>query len=156
MPFADHPLSKSEFDAVYAKVPRLTVELIVKNDAGELYLTKRAPDIQPCPGQWHLPGGTVRFGEPVIEAVKRIAARELGIEVKQAGLKGYIDYPSHYLLGLDSPVALAFEIVEYDGQPARDVESERGGWFKHFPQPMHADQDVFLEQHGYITAPASS
>jgi len=149
MPYADHPLTKAEFDAIYAKVPRLTIELIIKNAEGAIYLSQRAPDIQPCPGQWHLPGGTVRFGESVMDAVKRLAERE-GVTVKRAELAGYIDYPSHYLHMADSPVALAFELVEYDGQPTKDVESERTGWFKQFPEPMHADQDQFLLAHGYI------
>jgi ADP-ribose pyrophosphatase YjhB (NUDIX family) len=143
----EHPLSQEEFDAIYAKVPRLTVEVIVKNE-GKIYLTKRA--IAPCNGQWHLPGGTVRFGEPLTEAVKRIASRELGIHATEVASKGYIEYPSHYLHGLDSPVGLVFEIIDYVGQATPNKEASDGGWFSQLPEPMHADQDIFLVTRGYL------
>lgn len=74
----DNPLSQEEFWNIYKKVPRLTVEIIIKDKRGIL-LTLR--NIEPCKNLWHLPGGTVRFGEKLIDAVKRIANRELGIEV---------------------------------------------------------------------------
>ena len=39
-------------------------------------------DFGPCKGLWHLPGGTVRFGEPVVDAVRRVARDELGLTVR--------------------------------------------------------------------------
>ena len=57
---------------------------------------------------WHLPGGTVRFGEPLVEAVARVARDELALTVEVGDLLGYIEYPSHYENGLDCPVGLAF------------------------------------------------
>ncbi len=139
---ANDPLSQVEFDSIYSKVPRLTVEIVVKNPGGRIYLTQRA--IQPCERQWHLPGGTVRFGEPLTDAIKRIAERELGIIVKQTENIGYIEYPSHYLHGLDSPVGIVFVITEYSGAFNINQEAKNSGWFTKLPKPMHADQDKFL------------
>lgn len=87
-----NPLTQEEFTSIYSKVPRLTAEIIAKNGAGAVYLTKRA--IEPCKGLWHLPGGTVRFAEPMVVAVKRIAQRELNIIVTDTTVVGYIEYPS--------------------------------------------------------------
>ena len=143
-----HPLTQQEFDSIYAKVPRLTVEIIVRNEAGELFLTKRS--IEPCKGKWHLPGGTVRFGEPMVEAVKRIAARELGIEVTDSKNVGYIEYPSHYLNGLDSPVGVVFEVTAFEGALAINAEASHSGWFARLPEGIHEDQDVFLVDNGYV------
>jgi ADP-ribose pyrophosphatase YjhB (NUDIX family) len=143
-----HPLSQAEFDAIYAKVPRLTVEIIVKEPDGAIYLTKRA--IEPCRGQWHLPGGTVRFGEPVEEAVKRIAHRELEILVTESVNKGYIEYPSHYLHDMDHPVGIVFEVVHYENIIKPNSEASSGAWFHQLPENMHADQDVFLLTNGYL------
>lgn len=148
MPDADQPLSQQEFDSIYSKVPRLTVEVLVKNSKRAIYLTKRA--IEPCKGQWHLPGGTARFGEPLLEAVKRIAQRELGIIVTGAEDKGYVEYPSHYLNGLDSPVGIVFEVTKFEGPLTTNAESKSGAWFTQLPQDMHADQDTFLLTHGYF------
>jgi 8-oxo-dGTP pyrophosphatase MutT (NUDIX family) len=148
----DHhwPLKEEEFKSIYSKVPRLTVEIIVRNENGALYLTRRS--IEPCKGQWHLPGGTVRFGEALLTAVRRIAMRELSIDILKTTNCGYIEYPSHYLRGLDSPVGLVFEVTDYSGNPAVNAEASDSGWFKKVPHDMHADQDVFLLEKGYLVA----
>lgn len=145
-------MTPEEFDAIYARVPRLTVEIILRNDEGQLYLTLR--DIEPCKGQWHLPGGTVRFGEPMAEAVRRIAARELGIDVTGSTQTGYVEYPSHYRHGLDSPVGIVFEVGSYAGSITPNEEAADGSWFSVMPQNMHADQDEYLMTRGYLQAPA--
>jgi ADP-ribose pyrophosphatase YjhB (NUDIX family) len=140
---SNHPLSQEEFNTIYKKVPRLTVEIIVQGDKG-VYLTLR--DIEPCKGLWHLPGGTVRFGEPLRDAVARIAKRELGIEVQTSALLGYIEYPSHYLNGLDSPVGIAFSIESYTGEIKTNHESKESGWFNSLPHNMHQEQIDFLKK----------
>ncbi|MBW4061005.1 hypothetical protein HJC99_00280 [Candidatus Saccharibacteria bacterium] len=43
---ADHPFTRDEFLALYSKVPRLTVEIIIQNHEGALYLTRH--DVEPC------------------------------------------------------------------------------------------------------------
>lgn len=138
-----HPLSQEEFDVIYKKVPRLTVEIIVQSKNG-VYLTKR--DIEPCKSMWHLPGGTVRFGEKLTEAVERIAKRELGIKVKSSKLLGYIEYPSHYLNELDSPVGIAFLVEDYNGDIKVNEEAKDSGWYKKLPVNMHDEQKEFIEQ----------
>ncbi|HZC73907.1 MAG TPA: NUDIX domain-containing protein [Jatrophihabitans sp.] len=142
------PLSPAEFDAIYARVPRLTVEIVVPDGAGAVFLTQRA--VAPCAGTWHLPGGTVRFAEPLIEAVRRIARRELCIKVRAARSNGYIEYPSHYLNGLDSPVGIVFEVTDYAGDVQAGADATDGRWFRHVPDGMHADQDEYLVARGYL------
>ena len=136
----DYPLAPEEFNAIYSKVPRLCVEIVIKSDEGVLLSLR---DIEPCKGQWHLPGGTVFFGEKHVNAVGRIARRELSIAITGAKLLGYIDYPSHYENGLDSPVGIAFA-VKYKGDIKPNKESSKIGWFKKLPDNIHADQDKFL------------
>ena len=117
------PLKKEEFDEIYSKVPRLTVEVIVRDKHGAVYLTQRA--IGPCKGLWHLPGGTVQFGETLFHAVQRVALRELSIDVQRASNCGYIEYPSHYLKRRDCPVGLVFEVAAYSGNPMVNAEARR-------------------------------
>lgn len=149
MPDDEPFLSPAEFSAIYARVPRLTVEIIVRDRAGAVFLTKRA--LPPCAGSWHLPGGTVRFAEALLEAVRRTALRELGIEVRDAQGNGYIEYPSHYLNGLDSPVGIVFEVTDYVGDVQARADAGDGGWFRRLPPDMHADQDEYLVTHGYLS-----
>ncbi|BBX52871.1 hypothetical protein GCM10009645_12010 [Mycolicibacterium poriferae] len=139
-----HPLTRDEFRDIYSKVPRLTVEVVVRSPAGVL-LTLR--DIEPCRGLWHLPGGTVRFGEKMVDAVRRVAAKEVGIDVVAAHPLGYIEYPSHHENGLDSPVGIAFDVVDYTGVPHADDEAADARWFTELPAQMHREQVDFLRSH---------
>lgn len=138
----NHPLSEEEFWNVYKRVPRLTVEIILNTKKG-VYLTER--QIEPCKGLWHFPGGTVRFGEKLTDAVRRIAKRELNIEVTNTKLLGYIEYPSHYLKGLDSPVGIAFQITGYSGEVTINEEASHGQWFIEMPDAMHEEQQEFMK-----------
>jgi ADP-ribose pyrophosphatase YjhB (NUDIX family) len=139
------PLPKDEFDRIYARVPRLTVEVVISTPERGVLLSLR--DIEPCKGMWHLPGGTVRFGEPLVDAVARVARDELGLSVDVGELLGYIEYPSHYENGLDCPVGVAFAAkTSVQAQPPAGCE-----WFKALPQNMHDEQKDFLAAHAPIS-----
>jgi ADP-ribose pyrophosphatase YjhB (NUDIX family) len=140
------PLPQDEFDWIFSRVPRLTVEVVITSNDRGLLLALR--DSGPCKGLWHLPGGTVRFGEPVTEAVRRVALDELGLTVSVGELLGYIEYPSHYDNGLDSPVGLAFRSQPpIAGMPhERDLRSGCA-WFTTLPENMHDEQREFLARH---------
>ena len=136
------PLPKAEFDAIFSRVPRLTVELVIATPEQGVLLSLR--DIPPCQGLWHLPGGTVRFGEPVVDAVRRVGDDELGLTVTAGELLGYIEYPSHYDHGLDSPVGLAFRTEVAGGPPHPERVAANLRWFKTLPADMHDEQQEFL------------
>jgi ADP-ribose pyrophosphatase YjhB (NUDIX family) len=144
-----HPLSEEEFREIYRRVPRLTVEVVV-TDADGVLLTRRA--IDPCRGIWHLPGGTVRFGERLADAVARVARRELGIEVTESRMLGCIEYPSHYENGLDSPVGIVFLATRHSGTVEVGAEASGHGWFRRLPDGMHPEQVRFLEDAGLAEA----
>lgn len=140
-------LPKAEFDWIFSRVPRLTVEIVAVEVERGVLLSLR--DIEPCRGLWHLPGGTVRFGEPVRNAVSRVAADELGVEVEVGPLLGYIEYPSHYENGLDSPVGLAFRVALTAGNEGLPAGCR---WFRELPADMHDEQRDFLRsQVGELT-----
>ena len=132
------PLPEKEFDFIFSRVPRLTVEVVIAPPERGVLLQLR--DAGPCKGLWALPGGTVRFGEPVVDALERVARDELGLAITVRGLLGYIEYPSHYNNGLDSPVGLAFSVSTLRGaEQPRDCT-----WFKVLPHNMHDEQRAFL------------
>jgi ADP-ribose pyrophosphatase YjhB (NUDIX family) len=134
------PLPKDEFDWIFSRVPRLTVEVVISSPARGVLLSLR--DIEPCRGMWHLPGGTVRFGEPLVEAVARVARDELGLDVDVGEMLGYIEYPSHYENGLDCPVGVAFAARV----PERDAPPAGCEWFQSLPDNMHDEQKDFLAE----------
>lgn len=139
------PLTTQEFDEIYSKVTRLTVEVIVVTDEG-IVLTKRS--IQPCIGQWHIPGGTVRFGEFVADAVLRIAQEELGVGVRIVKSLGYIEYPDMLKNGYKGwPVGMAFEVVIVSGELRGSHQGEEVRCFAKIPENTILEQKMFLKDH---------
>lgn len=137
-------LPKAEFDAIYGRVPRLAVDLIVRTPKG-VVLVKRA--IEPCKGQWHTPGGTVMFGESLVEAAHRIAKKELGVTINLGGLLGYFEYPQMAKNGYKGwPVSVVFEATVNGGQLRGSSEGEEIDYFITAPAGTIADQAKFLNQ----------
>jgi ADP-ribose pyrophosphatase YjhB (NUDIX family) len=139
---------------VYGKVPRLNVEVIIHTAQG-VVLTKR--NIEPCKGQWHLPGGTVRFAEPLPAAVQRVAQDELGVHVSVGRLIGYIEYP-HMMAGgyRGWPVGFAFEASVVTGELRAAHQAEEVGFFPAVPPNTIIEQARFLEQHVFAKPRASA
>jgi ADP-ribose pyrophosphatase YjhB (NUDIX family) len=137
-----HPLSKADFDSIYARVPRLTVEVLVELADG-LVLARR--DIEPCIGQWHIPGGTVHFGESLRDAVRRVAAVELGLEVTPGALVGYIGYPKMHADGYQGwPIGMAFTATRVGGELTGSDMGAEVACFRTVPRDIIADQGEFL------------
>jgi colanic acid biosynthesis protein WcaH len=62
--------------AVVRDSPMASVDLVVRNPAGEVLLGRRTN--RPAQGTWFVPGGRVLKGERLTEAFARIAREELG------------------------------------------------------------------------------
>lgn len=136
----EYPLTAEEFQSIYSKVPRLCVEVIVKNEKGVL-LTLRS--IEPYKDFWHFPGGTVYFHETALDAVKRIAKNELGIEVVNAKFMNYLEYPS-YTKTQGWPVSLAFVVDDYEGEITLNHEATEAEFFATPPENTHPMHGEFL------------
>ncbi len=143
------PLPQDEYDAIYARVPRLTVEVVIESGRGVVLTLRRTG---PCQGLWHIPGGTVRYGEPLTDAVRRVASHETGLVVEVGELLGYIEYPSHLERGIDWPVGIAFKASVLDS-PRRALPSpdDSMAYFTVLPDAMHTEQKDFLRAHGLAT-----
>jgi 8-oxo-dGTP pyrophosphatase MutT (NUDIX family) len=134
-------LPKAEFDYIYSRVTRMCVEIVVVDpDRGVLLALREIP---PNVGAWHIPGGTILFAETVLGAVRRIALDEIGMDVSVGELLGYIEYPSHYLNGLDSPIGLAFSCSLVPGSGALDQTCK---WFRELPEGLYGEQRTFLTE----------
>lgn len=138
----EYPLTSEEFRTIYSKVPRLTVEIIVKSEKGIL-LTLR--DIEPYKDMWHLPGGTVYFNERLADAVRRVAKKELGITVTDSKFIDFIEYPTHLQHSFDAPVGMAF-LVEYQGEIETDEQASEAKWFTEPPSNIVLEQAAFIQK----------
>jgi colanic acid biosynthesis protein WcaH len=71
-------ISVEEWRTIVANVPIVSVDLVVLHDGG-VVLGRRTNE--PAKGEWFVPGGRVRKGERLEEAVYRVAQEELGVDV---------------------------------------------------------------------------
>lgn len=78
-------LSKEIFLETFKYAPRVSVNILAKNQKGEILLTKRT--IPPEKGSWHYPGGFILKGEKIEECFKRISMDELGVKLNSKSLK---------------------------------------------------------------------
>lgn len=140
------PLTNKEFSWIYKRVTRLCVEGIITTRDGVL-LSKRA--IAPSKGLWHFTGGTVRFGETLEQAVKRIAKEETGFETKIIRHLGFIEqYNKKYTFGW--PVSVCFLLKPTGGRLHGDWQTSELRFFKKRPKPIVKEQADFLMEHKLI------
>ncbi|UOH75079.1 GDP-mannose mannosyl hydrolase [Acinetobacter schindleri] len=66
------------FKSVIQHTPLISIDLIVRNEKGEVLLGKRVN--APAKGYWFVPGGRVRKNETLDDAFVRLVREELGIE----------------------------------------------------------------------------
>ena len=133
-----------EFKRIYSRMPRLCVEVILKDRRG-LLLTRRT--IDPANGYWHTPGGTVLKGESLAQTVQRVAHDELGRSVKIKKMLGVIEYHSfknHY----SQDISIAF-LVENKSAKTFDLDSHADayGFFKVIPRKTIKEQRDFCCKH---------
>jgi len=140
-----HPLTQKEFDSIFSKVPRLTVEVVVFTNNG-IVMTKIPKG--PAKGQWNVPGGTVQFGEKLAEAAERVAKAELGIEVTVGENIGYIEYPELLAAGESGwPVGIVFEAMIVSGKLTESDYGEVVQCFKQVPENTIPSQARFLSDY---------
>lgn len=132
-------LSKEAFNEIYRLVPRLSVDLLI-NREGSIVLSKR--DIDPGRGKWHLPGGTILFGETVEEAVKRIAVEETGLCVEVVEILGIIEYSARNAFG--QAVSVVFLVHPKFGRLKGSEQAEKIDFFTDLPRGIMGEVRNFL------------
>jgi ADP-ribose pyrophosphatase YjhB (NUDIX family) len=135
-------LTPKEFKKVYLKVPRLTVEVIIKTPEG-VVLSKR--DIEPYNGMWHIPGGTVLMGEKLEDAVRRIAEEETGLRVE---INNYVGVIYYYHIGKEHgwPIGLAYLTYVVGGKINEKEGSSEIKVFKEIPKGVIESQVKILKK----------
>lgn len=129
------------FKSIYSKVPRLTIDIVIKSPEG-IVLSKR--DIPPAKGMWHLPGGTVYYSETHQQAAKRIALDEAGVKIKIVKLLGVIEYqPEKYSLGHCTAIVYLVKITS--GELRGSFQAKQLDFFKSVPPNTIPETAKFLK-----------
>lgn len=111
----DSWLDKESFRHIVASTPLIAIDLIVRNDAGQVLLGQRLN--RPAQGYWFVPGGRVRKDERLAAAFERLTEDELGIRlpIASADFLGPFEhfYPDNFS-GTDFSthyVVLGYELI---------------------------------------------
>jgi len=136
------PFSFSEYKKIYSKIPRLCVDLVIKEEKGIL-LTYRKIDPK---NVWHFPGGTVYYRESLIDAAKRVAKQELGVKIKIIKEIGVIDFVADKET-FSHAVSVVFLAKIISGKIILDNQASDFDFFKKLPQQMYSHHGKFLKTH---------
>mgnify|MGYP001570768131 CR=1 FL=1 len=142
----DRPFSEEEFKAIFSRVPRLCVDLIIRSPRG-IIMTRRS--LSSWGGMWHVPGGTVFYRERVEDAAKRVAKRELGIEIDVVQTLGYMEFPSEEKeRGYGYSVSIALLCTFVGGALLTEsTEASEIREFLELPDGVITEQREFLAAH---------
>jgi colanic acid biosynthesis protein WcaH len=122
-------LPPDKFLQIVEATPLVSVDLIIRNPAGEILLGKR--NNPPAQDFWFVPGGRIRKNEQISEALQRVCRAELHADLAKATLLGVYDhlYEDNFLNqpGIGTHyVVLGFECALQQGQTVR-------------PDPQHSE-----------------
>ncbi len=129
------------FKYIYARVPRLCVDVVIKTRQGVL-LSRR--DIPPAKGKWHIPGGTVLWGETLKQAAKRVAREELGISVKIKKIIGVLEYTSKS--GFGQSISVEYLVLITSGKISGSEQAKNINFFNTLPNNTIIEQKNFLKK----------
>lgn len=141
-------MSYKAFLDTFKNVPRLAINLLVKNKAGEIALSKRA--IFPLKGHWHYPGSFLVKGEKMSDCLERVAKDELGIKIniKDCELLGVFEN-----LGKDPRGHVIDAIYGYDLKGDISLRAGEGSvevkFFKKLPPKVGFNHVEVLKRLGY-------
>ena len=123
------------------------MDIIIKTPQG-VALTLR--DIEPYKDFWHIPGGTVYYGETIEAAAQRVAREELGVEVAVGAVAGFVEYPREQKLrGWGWTISLEVYCSVRSGKPSTDKQARGIRFFKQYrdlPPNVVIEQKKFLEK----------
>ncbi|MFA1550782.1 NUDIX domain-containing protein [Actinomadura chokoriensis] len=123
------------------------VGAMVFDNRGRIFLARRGPGARNEAGTWEFPGGEVKFGELMADAIRREFAEEYGMFIEPVRLLGVFDH----LLPEEGQhwVSVAF-VSRYDGGGSEIREPSKCseiGWFdlNELPQPLSQISGANLE-----------
>lgn len=137
-------------------VPRLCVDVIVQGPNG-IILAQR--DIPPEIGSWHLPGGTVKKGETLLEAARRIVLFEAGVSIEVLDTVGAMEFLSEEqevdVKGIKEKINVHSVSVVLLAKAETEVlvgsnDGKNVDWFTHVPPTGHTVHIPYLVKKGFL------
>lgn len=87
-----HRTPDDEWETIVRNVPIVSVDLVVHSADG-IVLGKRTNE--PAKGEWFVPGGRIHKHERLVDAARRVASEELGVDVEMVEPLGAYEHIYH-------------------------------------------------------------
>ena len=97
---------------------------LVAIDDGRVLLTLR--DVDPCRGEWCLPGGFLEWGEAPKDGARRELVEETGITAGALELIGVYDSVS---TAISHVVLMGFRVLDWTGEARAGDDAADAAWF---------------------------
>jgi|SRR3989338_334845 len=129
----------------------VTISFFCHDGKGNVLFNKRSKNCRDEHGKWDIGGGSLEFGQSVIDTLKKEIEEEYGTNVLKYEFLGYNDVhrelqeqKTHWI-SLDFKVLINRDKVK-NGEPHKFEEI---GWFTidNLPQPLHSQFPKFLQQY---------
>lgn len=143
-------IPNEEWETIVNSVPIVSVDLVVECPNG-IVLGKRSNE--PVKGEWFVPGGRVKKGESLKDAVHRVAMEELGLDIEIVERLGAFEHfyetsevgcEKHY-------VAHGFRVWTENLRFESDTQHGRLATFEEPPQDLHEYVVDYLKE-GNLTS----
>ncbi|WP_421198969.1 GDP-mannose mannosyl hydrolase [Aeromonas enteropelogenes] len=129
-----HWLDKTQFQQIVAATPLISLDLIVRNQQGQVLLGRRLN--RPAQGFWFVPGGRVRKDERLNDAFWRLTEEELGIAASRDNARFLGPYEHFYADNFSGTefsthyVVLGYELAWQGQQDALPIsQHDQYRWF---------------------------
>lgn len=139
-------ISDEEWGLVVQNVPIASVDLVVQTTDG-IVLAKRTNE--PAKGEWFVPGGRIHKGEPIEEAVHRIADEELALDVTIEQRLGTYDhfYDVSDVEGTSKHYVAHGFVVSADGEDiSLDDQHDEVRFWSTRPTDLHEYVEAYLDE----------
>lgn len=154
--FPSHLLDKTQFQEIVAATPLISIDLIVRNQQGQILLGRRLN--RPAQGFWFVPGGRVRKDERLDTAFLRLTQEELGFATSRDRTRFLGPYEHFYADNFSGEdfsthyVVLGYELAwqgQHNALPVSQHDQYR--WFSvnellQDPSVHQHTKDYFLER----------
>lgn len=138
-------IPNEEWETIVDNVPIVSVDLVVECPEG-IVLGQRSNE--PAKGEWFVPGGRVRKGESLEDAVLRAGMEELGVDIEICEELGAFEhfYETSEVGGEKHYVAHGFRVWTDDSVFESDTQPGQLATFQELPQDLHEYVADYLEE----------
>lgn len=153
MEIHDEYIPEELFTAFTEHLPQICVEIVVQRQESILLVER---SIEPAKGEWFWPGSRLYKGEELEAAAHRVAAQELGIEVRIVRQLGVYSHLWETSAAAGSPsrhtVNVVYLVEPLDQEPEITLDEQHTTyrWITELTEDYHEYVEQYIEENNLL------